>query len=277
MNKQQIQQLQDSLVSHGYMTQAEVNTGYGIYGPKTTAAFSKYQADTDKAIASHPVLGGNINNPVSQAARDAASTQSETGQPYSPEDYAVAVEKSKAADAEYYKQEQEKATQDTAAALAGKQAGYEDFLAKSGADFQGEKAKQDEAAAQQGVLFSGGRAQKLANLQSSYSQEQASKFGSLQRDIGKTARDYQYEYGNEAAGKQPLSQYYNAGQNVYNAGVAGPAGVSRSGLSSVYSPSESTFGGRKVAEQSAMAQKGAGLLLKNRTNKLSQFGYKNQF
>ena len=33
-----VKKLQDYLVSQGYMTQAQVNTGYGTYGPQTTAA-----------------------------------------------------------------------------------------------------------------------------------------------------------------------------------------------------------------------------------------------
>ena len=40
-----VKQLQDYLVSIGYMTQAQVNTGYGTYGPKTTAAVTKLQQD----------------------------------------------------------------------------------------------------------------------------------------------------------------------------------------------------------------------------------------
>lgn len=39
----QIKQLQDELVKAGYMTQAEVNTGYGINGPKTQAALARAQ------------------------------------------------------------------------------------------------------------------------------------------------------------------------------------------------------------------------------------------
>lgn len=38
-----VKKLQDYLVGLGLMTQAEVNTGYGTYGPKTTAAVSKLQ------------------------------------------------------------------------------------------------------------------------------------------------------------------------------------------------------------------------------------------
>lgn len=38
-----VKQLQDYLVSQGMMTQADVNTGYGTYGPKTTAAVKALQ------------------------------------------------------------------------------------------------------------------------------------------------------------------------------------------------------------------------------------------
>jgi peptidoglycan hydrolase-like protein with peptidoglycan-binding domain len=42
---QDVRQLQDYLVSRGYMTQAQVNTGYGTYGPQTTRAVQKLQQD----------------------------------------------------------------------------------------------------------------------------------------------------------------------------------------------------------------------------------------
>ena len=38
-----VKQLQDYLVSRGLMTQPQVDTGYGIYGPQTTAAVAKLQ------------------------------------------------------------------------------------------------------------------------------------------------------------------------------------------------------------------------------------------
>lgn len=42
-NTTAVKQLQDWLVANGYMTQADVNTGYGVYGPRTTAAVLKVQ------------------------------------------------------------------------------------------------------------------------------------------------------------------------------------------------------------------------------------------
>ena len=38
-----VKKLQDYLVANGYMTQEEVDTGYGTYGPRTTAAVAKLQ------------------------------------------------------------------------------------------------------------------------------------------------------------------------------------------------------------------------------------------
>ena len=40
---QSVKQLQDYLVSQGMMTQEQVNTGYGVYGPQTTEAVRKLQ------------------------------------------------------------------------------------------------------------------------------------------------------------------------------------------------------------------------------------------
>lgn len=40
----EVKKLQDYLVANGYMTQAEVDTGYGTYGPKTKSAVAKMQS-----------------------------------------------------------------------------------------------------------------------------------------------------------------------------------------------------------------------------------------
>lgn len=50
----QVKQLQDWLVSQGYLTQGQVATGPGIYGPQTTAALAKWQQDHGVDTAGNP-------------------------------------------------------------------------------------------------------------------------------------------------------------------------------------------------------------------------------
>lgn len=67
-----VKQLQDYLVSKGYMTQAQVNTGYGTYGPQTTAAVAAMQ----KALGVDNSSGVGYYGPKTISA--AQSTQSST-------------------------------------------------------------------------------------------------------------------------------------------------------------------------------------------------------
>ena len=53
-----IKQLQDYLVSKGFMTQAQVDTGYGTYGPQTTAAVKAYQEANGVDNSSGPGFWG---------------------------------------------------------------------------------------------------------------------------------------------------------------------------------------------------------------------------
>lgn len=57
---EETKQLQDYLVSKGYMTKEEVNTGYGTYGPKTTAALTKYLNDTKTQSSNSTANSGNF-------------------------------------------------------------------------------------------------------------------------------------------------------------------------------------------------------------------------
>lgn len=68
-----VKQLQDYLVSQGYMTQAQVNTGYGIYGPKTTAAVLALQKAKGVDYSTGPGYWGPrtvaaLNTPVAPVA-----------------------------------------------------------------------------------------------------------------------------------------------------------------------------------------------------------------
>ena len=72
-----VKKLQDYLVGLGLMTQAEVNTGYGIYGPKTTAAVTKLQQQLGVDTSAGGV--GNYGPKTSAAAVGASSNQNTSG------------------------------------------------------------------------------------------------------------------------------------------------------------------------------------------------------
>jgi hypothetical protein len=71
-----VKQLQDYLVSQKYMTQDQVNTGYGTYGPQTTAAVKKMQE----------TLGvNNSSGPGYYGPQTIAATTKQTSTPIVPE------------------------------------------------------------------------------------------------------------------------------------------------------------------------------------------------
>ena len=58
MTGTEVKKLQDYLVSQGFMTQAQVDTGYGIYGPRTTAAVQALQESLGVDNSSGPGYWG---------------------------------------------------------------------------------------------------------------------------------------------------------------------------------------------------------------------------
>ena len=303
MNTESVKELQDILVNLGYMTQAEVNTGYGIYGPKTTAAMAQFNQDggqpktnvseTDEktqkdvddeykaAVGSNPVItelakGGSTIDEIINGLQtgDISGLTTMTGQPFSAQDQQDALARGMDDNKLYYEAQQKNDAVATENALAQKQGDYQDWLILQGDKFQADKTTLDQNAADTGMLFSSGRSQKEQKLQNSYGQAQSSKLATLGRDVGTTANDFQYKYGNNAA--SGLSQYYNAGGNTYNANVA-TGGVGSSGLSSIYNPSNSNYQGTANTERSAAAQKRAAGYLWNKGNKLMSTGYNNQY
>lgn len=316
-NTSAVRQLQDWLVANGFMTQAQVNTGYGIYGPQTTQAVIKaqqklgvdnssgpgywgpktiatvaktntpspaqpapktqQQLDTEyaTAAAAHPSLAGNSPTAIAYATStgDYSALVNAEAKPFSDTDQAAALSEATAAVSPYYQAEQAKETADTESALASKTADYQKYLDDSATKFQTEKSTQDQNAANQGVLFSGGRVQKLQQLGDAYAKDNAYMKNYYASDIGNTARDFGYKYGDTAA--NGLSSYYNLGGNTYNPNVA-TGGVGSSGLSSIYSANKGFQGTQVNAMKTAAQQRAAGLLA-NKGNKLVGSGYTNQF
>lgn len=296
----QVKALQDQLVSLGYMTRAEVDTGYGIYGPKTTAAVAaltanggkpnpnrqKTQAEIDAeykaSVAAHPVIqeltkGGSTVDEILNGLQtgDISGLRTSTGQPFSAQDQADALAKATEDNRAFYEAQQQNDTVAAQNTLAQKQADYQDWLISQGEKFQTDKTTLDQNAADTGMLFSSGRNQKEQKLQNAYNQAQSSQLATLGRDVTGTANDFQYKYGANAT--NGLSQYYNAGGNTYNAGVS-TGGVGSNGLSSLYNPGAYNFGAGTVAGQqdAANKQRAAGYLW-NKGNKLLSTGYNNQY
>ena len=290
----EIKAFQDSLVDMGLMTREQVNTGYGIYGPKTKAAAAEllkmqqqghadFISEANKNKTTNPVNEQTgVQTPKYQtyeqalgaAGGDPTQMTDQYGQSFSAEDQAWAINKATADEAGSWQDKQEKARQDAVASLAYKQDQYGAYQKEAAAGFQEDKAGLDQNAASKGVLFSGGRKQKEQNLQTQYETDQSKKLSTLGYNVGNTARDYQEKYGNGAMGR--LSQYYQVGGNTYNPNVA-TGGVGSKGLSSVYSPGAYDFQGSEVNAQKASAQTRAQGLLWNKGNKLMKTGFNNQY
>jgi hypothetical protein len=316
-----VKQLQDYLVSQGLMTQAQVNTGYGIYGPQTTAAVKVLQqrlgvdnssgpgywgpktlaavqgggqsgktdpnqpysdSEYENRLNQHPKVVESVNagNTIAQIeaaaiSGDFSGLKNQYGQPFSVEEQTKALAQGMEDNRLYYETQQAKEKADAESALAQRQANYQDSLIKSGEDFQADRAELNQRAVNQGVLFSGSNAQKQAKLKTAYERDQASKLAAYGRDVGNVARDYQYNYGNNAAGG--LSQFYNAGGNTF--GLESAKGtVGSSGLSSVYNPNQYDFGaGTVMGQRSSLAKQFAARKLGNQGNKLLATSYNNQF
>ena len=196
------------------------------------------------------------------------------GKPFSVEDQQAALAKGMEDNKLYYEALQSKDTADAEAALAKKNADYQDQLISAGQQFQADKTASDQTAADSGVLFSGSRVQKEKNMARAYNQDQATNLRNYSTDIGNTARDFQYKYGNTAA--TGLNQYYNLGSNSYNSNVA-KGGATSNALSSIYNPSTYNYQGTANTERAANANTRAAGYLWNKGNKLIATGYNNQY
>lgn len=244
-------------------TQADIDAEYAAAAAKNPAiaTLAKGGSTLDEIIAG--LQSGDISGLLDWQ-----------GKPFSVEDQQAALAKGMEDNRLYYEAMQNKDKADAEAALAKKQADYQDYLIKAGQDFQTDKSTSDQQAADTGVLFSGSRVQKEKNLARAYGQEQAANLRNTSADIGNTARDFQYKYGNKAA--TGLNQYYNLGSNTYNPSTA-QGGVTSNQLSSIYSPATYDYQGTKNTERSAEANKRAAGYLWNKGNKLLATGSNNQY
>jgi len=277
------------------------STGPGYWGPRTIGAIStagggqnnqqqnggKSDPDQpltdeeyDKGLAENPVNAariakGNTAEMLAYAASsgDLSQLVNENGQPFSLEDQQAALAQGMEDNKLFYEAQQANDKANAEKTLADKQQAYQDYLISSGEQFQSDKTTLDQNASDTGMLFSTARNQKEKKLQSSYEQDQASKLGYYGRDVANTAQNYQYQYGNDAA--NGLSQYYSAGKNTYNPSVA-TGGVTSTGLSSIYNPSNYNYQGTQNVARKTAAQIRAANYLANKGNKLLSSSYNTQ-
>ncbi len=318
-DKASVTALQKYLVQLGYLSQAQMDTGPGIYGPQTTRAVTNLQkdlgvdnstgvgyfgprtiaalkvnptakpggntpaADTKvqdmqaavaKAIAENPDVKAYGGNNTPEAILNAYNTgdwsgvTSLSGKPFTDEQQKAAVASATAALAPAYDAQ---VANDRAAAeegLKNTQEGFSDFQNSEKKNFSTDKTALDQNAADQGILFSGARTQKLNDLRNSYADREAIQRRMAGENITSAARGYQYQYGNDAA--RSLADRYNlSGPSTFN-GITG--GATRGGLSAVYSPSSNNFQGTAPVAQNTAVQTRAANTLANTANKLSLSG-----
>ena len=254
----------------------ELQAAAGDGGQDLTETYAQYE----QAQANNPALqeltkGGSSLDEIVVALEtgDLSTIVDWNGQPFDAQTQQEALSRANEDNKLYYEALQAKETADTEASLAQDQADYQDYLLNSGQQFEADKSKADTSAANRGVLFSGGRVQKEKNMKRAYEQDQSYNRNKLSNSISKTASDYQYKYGNEAA--NGLNKYYNLGGNTFNPNVA-RGGVGSSGISNVYNPGQYNYQGTRNTERSANANTRAANYMKNRGNKLLSTGYNNQ-
>lgn len=250
----------------------------GIVGPITRSRMSSGTGQANPRDAAIDTLAQNdprfaqIHNSLSEYGDISADMILESidsgnysGMPFTARDVEREIERQSRTLDPYYTELRERDTADLSGDLGLLQSQFSDYLASSGEEFLADKEASDVSAANQGVLFSTGRTQKLGNLKTAYERDQESKRKQVTNSISKAARDFQYQYGNDEANK--LRDFYKLGSSSFDAMTPG-GNVSTGGLSSVYNPSSQNFYGSRRREQNVAATQRAGNTLAARARKL---------
>lgn len=246
----------------------------GVFDAATSTAMS---SAVTKAVSKNKDVQryAGANDPTSiltaYMSGDWSGVTDLTGKPFTDAQQAAAVSQAERALAPAYKAQvayDEAAVKET---LQGEQESFGQFQQDERQAFEDTKDQLDQDAANQGVLFSGARVQKNNDLRTTYAEREAQRRAQGGQRIAKTARDFQYSYGDEAA--RGLNDMYRLpGESRFDANVAHGAVTSSPTLSSVYNPSQYKFQGTKpVAQKTAVQTRAAGLLA-NKANKLSLSG-----
>jgi len=268
---------QVTIISAGKPITVEETTP-GLFGKMGYQYASSQSNPFDQAFAnalkSDPDTRGNTPEMLDYAMStgDVSKLIDSTGKPFSSADQADAVSKATSELQPAYQESLTKDKQDTESNLDQQQRDYQSFLNTQGENFQADKTTLDQSAADRGVLFSGGRVQKERQLQESYARAGEEKKASVGANIGNTARDFGYKYGDQAA--QGLGSFFNLGGNAYDAKKA-TGGITPTGLSGVYNANQGFYGTQNKANQIGIQQR-ATKTLANKGNKLLSTNYLNQ-
>lgn len=242
----------------------------------------QYKKQIAEALSRNPdvIRYGGTNSPDAilnaYMTNDWSNVTTLTGMPFSRKQQEEAVTAAERALNPAYRAQEAYDTSVVTDTLEAERAGVEQFRDSEEQNFGIEKDNQDQSAADQGILFSGSRFQKLNDLRNTYQDREAQNLAGAEGRVRTAARNFQYKYGDPAA-KSLKSFYQMPGQSNFNANVAGGKVTPSSGISSVYNPKEFKFQGTAPVSQKAAVQTRAASLLGNRANKLSASGYKTQF
>jgi len=248
----------------------------------TPTKIQEFQKQIAEALAKNPdvIRYGGTNSPDAilnaYMTNDWSGVTTITGTPFSRKQQEEAVTAAERALNPAYRAQEAYDTSVVTDTLDAERAGVEQFRESEEQNFGIEKDNQDQAAADQGVLFSGSRFQKLNDLRNTYQDREEQNLAGAEGRVRTTARNFQYKYGDPAA-RNLKSFYQMPGQSNFNANVAGGKVTPSSGISSVYNPKEFKFQGTAPVSQKAAVQTRAASLLGNRANKLTASGYKTQF
>lgn len=301
---EEVRQLQQQLKSMG-LYNGNID---GIFGPQTNAAVRAFQQQSGIAVDGivgpvtrsrmtgqpQQVTPFNQNPAIQQAiANDPRAQQimnqamalgdnsleliynaiesgDYSGMPFTAQEAQNVLSQQMAKLEPFYAEQKEKATLDLKDSMGLLKSQFDDYLTGSKEQFIDDKKGQDVNAANQGVLFSTGRAQKLNSLKGAYDRDQEAKRRDVSNRITGMARDYQYNFGNSAM--SGLNDYFKLGSQNFDAMTPGGS-VSSGGISSFYNPSSANFYGRVNTERETNAKTRASSVLNARARKLLPRNY----
>lgn len=242
---------------------------------------AQFQKDIAAALAAIPgvsQLAGNNNVEeliTAYNTGDWSGVRTLSGKPFTKEQQQAAVTAAEKALNPAYKAQEAYDLSVTEDSLRNQREGYDQFRDSEEIAFGKDKNTLDQNAADQGILFSGSRFQKLKDLRSTYEDRDRIQRDIVADNVRSTARSHQYKYGDKSA--RGLRDYYELpGAATYNPNVAGGK-VGGGGLTSLYNTRDFNFQGTAPVAQKAAVQTRAASLLGNQANKLSSVGYKTQY